>query len=175
MKINVIRSRNRKKTAQAVMKKDEIVVRIPFRMSKDEELKVVRKLTDKLLARKHMDEINETENLQTRAEKLNRKYFNGRLNIKSVSFVGNRKSTFATCFYKRGEITVSECLRNAPTWVLDYVLIHEMAHFIHPNHSKNFWECVNRFPLTERARGFLIAMAIEEDDSGYNQGMETGQ
>jgi predicted metal-dependent hydrolase len=172
MKVNVIKSKNRRKTAQAVMKKDEIIVMVPYWMSKDEEEKVVRKLTDRILARKKMDELNEKENLLTRAEKLNRKYFDGSLKIKSVTYTGNRKTTFGTCFYKRGEIRISECLQNAPKWVLDYVLIHEMAHFIHPDHSRDFWECVSRFPLTERARGFLIAMAIEEDDSKYNQNIQ---
>ncbi len=38
-----------------------------------------------------------------------------------------------------GNINISTKLLQAPNWVIDYVLIHELCHLIHPNHSKNFW------------------------------------
>jgi predicted metal-dependent hydrolase len=48
-----------------------------------------------------------------------------------------------------------------PDWVRDYVLIHEMAHLIEPNHSKSFWDIVSRYELAERARGYLMAAGFE--------------
>ena len=42
-----------------------------------------------------------------------------------------------------------------PSWVLDYVLVHELAHLRVPGHGPKFWALVDRYPRTERARGYL--------------------
>jgi predicted metal-dependent hydrolase len=46
-----------------------------------------------------------------------------------------------------------------PTWVIDYVLLHELAHLIEPNHDARFWGWVDRFPKAERAKGYLEGIA----------------
>jgi len=57
-------------------------------------------------------------------------------------------------------VTVAEC----PAWVLDYVLIHELAHLIEFNHGPAFDAIVARYPKAERARGYLIAKDLDDDD-----------
>ena len=53
-------------------------------------------------------------------------------------------------------IRISHRLATMPDFVLDYVLIHELAHLLEANHGRQFWDLVYRYPKTERARGFLI-------------------
>ncbi len=67
---------------------------------------------------------------------------------------------WASCSPGSGEIRVSEALREVPSYVLDYVVVHELAHLVVPGgHPPQFWEVVRRFPRTERAMGYLEAYA----------------
>jgi hypothetical protein len=62
-----------------------------------------------------------------------------------------------------------------PPWVIDYVLVHELAHLLVPRHGLDFWALVDRYPRTERARGYLQGVAAaaglrvqDEDDLGLH-------
>ena len=59
---------------------------------------------------------------------------------------------------------MSSRLAAFPSWVLDYVLVHELAHLLVEHHGPQHDDLVNRFPLAERARGFLVAKDLDPDD-----------
>ena len=42
----------------------------------------------------------------------------------------------------RKEISFNYLLMMAPPWVIDYVVIHELCHLTHLNHSQHFWQLV---------------------------------
>ena len=52
-----------------------------------------------------------------------------------------------------------------PGWVVDYVLLHELAHLLEPSHNARFWSLLEAYPRLERARGYLegVAAAAELD------------
>ena len=66
------------------------------------------------------------------------------------------------------EIRISDRIASFPDWVLDAVVVHELAHLVEANHGRAFHELANRYPKQERATGFLLAMGLTEGDvEGY--------
>lgn len=92
--------------------------------------------------------------LQARADLLNRRFFGGRLRWHSISWAP-QQHRWGSCTVDAGVIRISDQLRGAPRWVIDYVVVHELAHLEQAGHGPDFWRLVKQYPLTERARGFL--------------------
>lgn len=56
--------------------------------------------------------------------------------------VRKMKSQWGSCRPTRGIITLNSHLIEAPRSCIEYVVVHEFTHFIHPNHSRQFWDFV---------------------------------
>lgn len=154
-RVEVVRSKRRRKTVSAHLDGDVVRVQMPAWMSKADEERYVVELVNRLEKRERRDRTD----VEARAATLARRYDLPRAAI--VEWVPNHKSQWASCAVATREIHVSERLAEFPAWVLDYVLVHELAHLAEPNHSHRFWSMVNRYPKAERARGFLIAKGTE--------------
>jgi predicted metal-dependent hydrolase len=159
--VEVVRSTRRRKTVSAELKNGILVVRAPAAMSDAELAPVIEKLQARLKKRVKKAPRSD-EDLEKRARKLNKEFFNGRLRWQSVRFVTNQNTLFGSCTPSHGTIRLSHRLAKMPQWVLDYVLMHELAHLEEANHGPRFWQLVNKYPLTERARGYLMAVGLED-------------
>ncbi|MFI5426163.1 M48 family metallopeptidase [Aeromicrobium sp. UC242_57] len=72
----------------------------------------------------------------------------------SVRWVTNMDKRWGSCSSTDRSIRLSHRLQGMPPYVVDYVLIHELAHLIEPNHSSAFWKLVEAYPHSEKAKGF---------------------
>ena len=158
--MRVVRSAQRRKTVSARLEEGVLVVRAPASM-RDEELAPIIDGLKRRIRRRGRSAPQSDESLEKRAQELNKKYFDGRLKWQSVRYVTNQNSRFGSCTPADGTIRLSHRLATMPVWVRDYVLVHELAHLVEANHGPRFWKLVNRYPLTERARGYLMAVGLE--------------
>jgi predicted metal-dependent hydrolase len=169
MEVKVIRSPDRKKTIQAKMVGETLHVYLPLGMHREEERKIIEKMKEKIEKKKQKKQINNDDYLITKFNEFNVKYFQGKLKVNSIEYVTNQERVNGSCTPNKCTIRLSHKLLDMPKWVLDYVIMHEMTHLVHPNHSKAFWIKVGEYEYTERARGFLMAKGMEKTENNGDE------
>ncbi|CAL9305787.1 hypothetical protein SUDANB25_03997 [Streptomyces sp. SudanB25_2051] len=152
--VEVRRSSRRRRTVSAYREGDRTIVLIPARMSEAEERRWVGVMLDKLAAQESRRRPGDSE-LAERAERLSGQYLGGRAKPASVRWVTNQNTRWGSCTPAEGSIRLSHRLQGMPEYVVDYVLLHELAHLLVPGHGPDFWRLLEAYPRTERARGYL--------------------
>ncbi len=158
----LIRSPRRQRTIGGRLVEGVVEVRVPARMPESEAQHWVEKMRARFERRRRLADLDGA-GLARRARMLNRRYFGGKLGWESIRFVANQNSINGSCSTGTKRIRISDRIARLPIWVVDYVIVHELAHLLHPNHSERFWADVNHYPRAERARGYLMAMALEPE------------
>lgn len=134
---------------------------MPAGLSKRRERQLVVDMLGKLGRKRTRKAVPQgDEELEARALQLSRKYLEGRAEPTSVRWVPAMSTRWASATQTDGTIRVSVALQEVPAYVLDYVVVHELAHLIVPGgHTPEFWATVAAYPQTERAKGYLEAYA----------------
>jgi predicted metal-dependent hydrolase len=135
-------------------------VLLPAGMSLQEEERWVEQMQARMDRRRRGESDDE---LLQRAQLLSRRYFDGGLQPSSVRWSTTQATRWGSCTIDTASIRISSRMRDFPRWVIDYVLVHELCHLRYRGHGPRFWGLANRYPLTERARGFLIAKGGDVD------------
>jgi predicted metal-dependent hydrolase len=152
--LEIHRSPRRRRSASAQARGRAVVVRLPAGLARDEEERLIAGLLDKVTRRRQAEALGGDVELQRRAEDLADTYLDG-VRPASVRWSARMTHRYGSCTVATGEIRISDRLATAPRWVLDAVLIHELAHLVQPDHSPAFHTLVARYPQAERARGWL--------------------
>ncbi len=153
--VEVVRSPRRRKTVSAEIIDGVVRVRVPSWMNAAEIDAQVAELVPRLERRLRSEHVD----LMARAQRLARRF--ALPEPMSVEWSDNQRRQWGSCQVQTGEIRLSRRLADYPSWVVDYVLVHELAHLVHADHSPAFRELVDRYPRAERARGFLIAKDLD--------------
>lgn len=164
MNIKINRSDKRAKTVSARMVGDTIEISAPAHLSDAELQPIIENLTARIQRRKQKDSLDDSV-LQQMALQLNRLYFGNTLTWASISWSADQNKRYGSCTPSNKTIRISHRLASMPRFVQEYVVMHELAHLVEGNHGPRFWKLVNKYPKTERARGYLMALGLEEDDS----------
>ena len=120
--------------SSAKIEENTIFLNISSNLTEEKKAKHISTLISRCLARKKLPEVRK------RIEELNNLHF--QKEIKRV-FLKHNQSNWGSCS-ERGNINLSTRLLFAPQEVFDYLCIHELAHLIEQNHSKQFWILVEK-------------------------------
>lgn len=152
MEVEVIRSARRRKTIQARVESGVLKVMVPDTLTAEQEAHWVDVMRTKLATKKAS-----AAGLVERAARLADQYDLKR--PKTVSWSTRQNHRWGSCTPANGSIRLSSRMTEFPDWVIDYVLIHELAHLSESGHGAAFKELLARYPKAERAEGYLIAKA----------------
>jgi len=159
--VRVLRSARRRRTSSARLIGDILEIRLPSWMTAKEEAHWVAEWTRRFIRKASTDRID----LPDRAALLARRY-----DLPApahIAWVDGMRTRWGSCTPAAGTIRISSALAPFPDWVLDYVIVHELAHLREHGHTAAFWELIGRFPRAERARGYLMAKSGEEDEGSW--------
>jgi predicted metal-dependent hydrolase len=156
--VEVRRSRKRRRTVAAYREDDKVVVLIPARLTRAEERQWVATMLDRLEKSEQRRRPSDA-GLKRRARELSVRFLDGRAKPLTVRWVDNQNSRWGSCTPSDKSIRLSRRLQGMPSWVIDYVLVHELAHLLEVGHTPKFWDWVDRYPKAERAKGFLEGVA----------------
>ena len=142
----------------------QVRIRAPRRVPKRELDRLVSEIVEEVKRKRAQVRARADADLENRAKRINKRYFGGELSWHSIRWVSNMRKRLGSCTNggpTDGDIRISDRIKGWPTWVVDYVVAHEMAHRKYPNHSKAFWAYLNHYPKAERARGFVMGLAFQ--------------
>jgi predicted metal-dependent hydrolase len=159
--VEVRRSERRRRTVSAYREGERVVVLIPNQFSRAEETEWVDKMLARLAAREQRSHRSDHD-LAARGRQLAARYlpeYGSLVEPVSIRWVANQNGRWGSCTPSDRSIRISEKVRDMPSWVSDYVILHELTHLIVPGHNSRFWELVRRYARCERARGYLEGVA----------------
>ncbi len=156
-RVQVSRSRRRKRSVGAKLTGDLLDITLPWWMNAAEEDHWVEVMSRRFARRLATDRVD----LPERAARLAARY--GLHRPSRITWAGELRSRWGSCTASTGEIRLSSKLAGFPDWVIDYVIVHELAHLHVRGHNARFWELVQRYPKSERAIGYLIAKSSDDE------------
>jgi predicted metal-dependent hydrolase len=149
--VDIVRSARRTKTVQAAMVDGRLRLMVPAHMSDAEAQRWAEQMKQRLARKRTSSAID----LAERAARLSRRH---RLPLPaSIDWSDRQLQRWGSCTPATGTIRISTRVAGMPPWVLDYVIVHELAHLAEPGHGPAFHRLVDRYELAERARGYLMA------------------
>lgn len=169
--VEVVRSTRRRSRATAFVREGRVVVQLPANLPADASERTIGDLVARVTRRHRADQRGGDAWLAARAELVGRRWLDG-ARATRVSWSDRMSRRWASATPADGSIRVSSAAAAFPDRVVDYLLVHELAHLRVPDHSPDFHDLVAGFPDHEWARGFLagVAHAAAVGSSGRTPG-----
>jgi predicted metal-dependent hydrolase len=152
--ILVIRSARRKRNISAYRQGGRIIVSIPARMSKADEHAIVPEMIAKIRSQEAIRTPSEERLIERTHELMTSLAPEITARPASINWRPMRER-WGSCTSVDRTIRISDRLKLAPDYALDYVLFHEAIHLEHFDHGAAFTEVLARFEDSELASAYL--------------------
>lgn len=147
--VRVIRSKKRKRTVSARLVEGVLELSVPHWLSAKEE----RQFSERMQQRFARKKVRSSTDLEARCAVLAARY--SLPEPASVRWVTNQSTRWGSCTTTDASIRMSDRMQVMPEWVIDAVLVHELAHLVEPNHGPAFKALESRFERLAEAAAFL--------------------
>ena len=170
--VQLVRSPRRRRTYKWSLVDGLVRLEVPTGLKASDEARIVAEVAERARRRLARAERIGDDALLARARALARRHVPRALSrLRSVAWSDRQDRRWGSCTADTGAIRLSGRLHGLPDYVLEAVLVHELAHLLEPNHSARFHALASAYPLAERARGFLEAvdrnlLAASDDRAG---------
>jgi predicted metal-dependent hydrolase len=159
--VEIRRSPRRKRTVTAYRENGKTVVVAPQRMSARDVDSYARELVGRLDARERRNSSGPA--LYARAQRLVAEFLEHDVLANrdvDIRWVTNQSGRWGSCTPRQGRIRLSHRLMDMPDYVIDSVLLHELAHLIVSNHGPRFQTLVSAYPDLARADAYLAGYSL---------------
>ncbi len=155
-RVEVVRSTRRRRTVEARLVGDVLRLSLPSWMSAADEARWIETMSARYRRKLQAERID----LDQRAATLARRYDLPK--SREIRWSDDMLHRWGSCTPSTATVRISTRIARFPDWVVDYVIVHELAHIAVPDHSGEFWQLVHRYPKAERATGYLIAKSGDD-------------
>lgn len=176
--VRVVRSTKRRKTISSQWRDDTLIIQVPAALDEKTERSFVDEMLKKYRQNRQRRTDGHTDNaLERRAHELDRHYFGGLAAPSSVRWVTNQNKRWGSASYQQRSIRLSSKLQHMPSWVRDYVLVHELAHLASPStgHGPEFQKLLNKFERRAEADLYLDAFHAGYSSHARELGQSTDE
>lgn len=161
--IRLIASARRQKTISASVRDGMIQLSVPSTMKDSDIITSARGLIAKIKARQRASQrFRSNPELYARALHLAKVWLGGEVQPNSVIWSDRQTTLWGSCTATTKSIRISTMLRGMPQWVIDGVLIHELAHLKYSGHGDDFQAFTRRYPRMAEADAFLDGVAFAQ-------------
>ena len=155
----VVRSRRRRSSISAYRQGGVIQISIPARMSKQDEIAAIPEMIAMVLRREAKERKTDDQLMQIALELLSKLLPEFEIKPASINW-RNMSERWGSCTTDDRNIRISDRLIGAPTYVLNYIIFHELIHLKVPGHDQDFKNYLHRFDDQLRAEAFLEGFEI---------------
>ena len=161
----VIRKERRRRSVSAYRQGGVIEIHIPAKMSRRQEIEIIPEMISMVLRREARERKTDLQLMQIGIELLTHYLPEFDTHPASINW-RNMNERWGSCTTVDKTIRISDRLVGSPSYVLNYIIFHELIHLQVPNHDSDFYNYLGRYTEAAKAEAFLEGFELGCQSSG---------